>query len=290
MKGPAVNTSEAIRPFATSPVRARRQRWAISAVLVASALALAGCAGTAASTETPAAQNQTQDQRPGGGGVSGLIAASSDDVLQVQSDSEQTAVSYTADTAVTSQVAGALSDVTVGSCVVAMTGSDASAASSIIVTEAVDGECTGGFGGGGGQPGGQGAGGSGTPPTDIPFPTSTDAPSDAPTDAPTDGGPGSGQGFGAIASGLVTAVSGSTVTVDARTMGSDDTTSTDVTVDSATTFTKTVDADASALVVGQCVSAQGAADTSGGFAATSLQVSAPVDGSCVQRFGGGPRS
>jgi hypothetical protein len=63
--------------------------------------------------------------------------------------------------------------------------------------------------------------------------------------------------------------------------------STKVEVSSGTTYTKTVAATTSALVVGQCVAAQGKADTSGGFAATSLTVSAPGDNGCVTRFGGG---
>jgi hypothetical protein len=112
------------------------------------------------------------------------------------------------------------------------------------------------------------------------FPTDGTQPSGAPTDFP------GGGDFGTFVTGKVTAVSGSTITVDA--VGADDaTTSTDVTVDDDTAFTVTVAADATTLVVGQCVAAQGEADEAGGFAATSLTVSTPGDDGCTARFGGG---
>lgn len=244
------------------------------------AIALAGCAATpSTSPQTQASQAPGQGQQPGGGGVSGLIAAASEGLLQVQSTDEQTAVSYTADTTISSQVAGKLGDVTVGSCVTAITPTDAAAASTVIVTDPVDGECTGGLAGG---PGGPGGGFPDGAPTDLPsdFPTDGTLPSGAPTDFP--GGAG---GFGAFASGPVTAISGDTITVDARSADST-TTSTDVAVGAETVYTVTVDADADALVVGQCVMAQGEADDQGGFAATSLIVSEPGDDGCAPRFGG----
>ena len=100
-----------------------------------------------------------------------------------------------------------------------------------------------------------------------------------PTDAPN-GGPG-GLAAGDVASGAVTAISGDSITVDSRVMGSDDTESVEVAVGSDTVLTVTLAADTTALVVGQCVTAQGSADEKGGFAATSLTVSAPSsDGTC----------
>jgi len=265
------------KPMYSVASLSRFARPLLVAAALGGAIALAGCAATpSASPETPSSQAPVQGQQPGGGGVSGLIAAASDGLLQVQSTDEQTAVSYTSDTAISSQVAGALSDVAVGSCVTAITPADADAASMVIVTTAVEGECTGGF------PGGAGGGPGGLPdgvPSD--FPTDGTVPSGAPTDLP-DGA----AGFGAFASGPVTAISGSTITVDS--VGTDGATaSTDVTVGSDTTFTVDVDADTDALVVGQCVVAQGAADDQGGFAATALTVSEPGDDGCSPRFGGG---
>src|SRR6185312_2223347 len=95
-----------------------------------------------------------------------------------------------------------------------------------------DGTCAGGFGGGQ-RPDGA--------PTDLPS-----RPSGAPTDLPS-GAPGGMRGFGGIAAGKVTAVDGSTLTVEVT--GQDDaTTSRTVTVSDATAYTKSVAADSSAVV------------------------------------------
>ncbi len=63
-------------------------------------------------------------------------------------------------------------------------------------------------------------------------------------------------------------------------------TETVVTIGASTTVTTTKPADASALVVGQCVSAIGKADDKGGYAATSLTVFAPGMSGCVTTVGG----
>jgi hypothetical protein len=254
-------------------------------VALGSALALAGCAAAPQTVETPAPV-QSQQERPGGGGVSGLIAAADDGLLQVQSADEQTAVSYTAETTVSAQVDGALGDIAVGDCVVAITPSDADTATSVILNDPVDGECTGGFGGAlaGGAVGPQF---DGEAPEGAPtgFPTDGSAPSGAPTDFAVNGD------IGTFASGQVAAIDGDTITVDSRAIGpdadSDQTTPTEVVVGADTAVTVTVAADASALVVGQCVAAQGEADDAGGLAATSLTVSAPGDEGCNRGLVGG---
>ena len=259
----------------------------LPALAAVSLLVLAGCsAGTSqaaapAATTTPQQQGADGPQRsgPGGGGTSGEIASVTGTVMQVRSDDAQTAVTWTDDTTFTASVAGALSDVAVGSCVVAVstttTSTDTSApleATSVQLTTATDdGTCAGGFGGGQ-RPDGA--------PTDLPS-----RPSGAPTDLPS-GAPGGMRGFGGIAAGTVTAVDGSTLTVEVT--GQDDaTTSRTVTVSDATTFTKSVAADASAVVVGQCASARGQADDSGKVTATSITVSAPTDGECTTGMLGG---
>jgi len=260
----------------------------LPALAAVSLLVLAGCsAGTSpaaapAATATPQQRGADGPQRsgPGGGGTSGEIASVTGTVMQVRSTDAQTAVTWTDDTTFTASVAGALSDVAVGSCVVAVstttTSTDTSApleATSVQLTTATDdGTCAGGFGGG---PGG------GQRPDGAP----TDRPSGAPTDLPS-GAPGGMRGFGGIAAGTVTAVDGSTLTVEVT--GQDDaTTSRTVTVSDATTFTKSVAADASAVVVGQCASARGQADDSGKVTATSITVSAPTDGECTTGMLGG---
>lgn len=245
-------------------------------LLSAGVLALVtACSGGAAATGTATAgptATQAPADAPGsvgrmpGGGTSGEIAAVADALLQVQGDDGQTAVSWDDATTITQTVAAALSDVTTGSCVVATTtgDDDAAAATSVTVAAATDAACTTGFGGG--MPAGGPSG---------------ERPDGAPTDAPDDGERPTGGGFGAVTAGLVTAVDGSTITVDA------DGTVATITVDDATTYTTTVAADAGALTVGRCVTAQGESDSSGQVAAISLLVSdAGADG-CSAGFGGG---
>ncbi|WP_315096433.1 DUF5666 domain-containing protein [uncultured Cellulomonas sp.] len=260
----------------------------LPALAAACVLVLAGCsAGTseaAAPATTAAPQERSGGDQPpgGGGGASGEIASVSGSVMQVRSTDAQTAVTWTDATTFSATVAGTLADVTVGSCVVAMsevTSDDTSSAveaTSILLTQpADDGTCTGGFGGGG--PGGgdrpDGA------PTDLP---SMQAPDGAPTDLPS-GAPDGARMLGGGASGTVTAIDGSTLTVG--TTG--DATSRTVTVTDATTYTTTVTADASAIVVGQCASARGDADDSGEVTATSITISAPTDGECSAGMVGG---
>lgn len=232
-------------------------------------------------------------EQPGGGGVTGEIAAVADAVLQVQGDDGQTAVSWDDATTITQTVTAALSDVTVGSCVVAVGASDdGTAATSVTIGAAVDGECTGGFGGaGGGMPGGGEMPGDGEMPSGMPSgapdgqaPGDGEQPSGMPTDLP-DGA--AGGGFGGVTAGLVTAVDGSTITVESTGFGDDaETTTATVTVDDATTYTTTAGADATAITVGRCVVAQGESDDSGKVAATSLALSDAGDDGCSTGFGG----
>jgi hypothetical protein len=252
------------------------------ALLVACSSEVETATPEASSTQAPSGDQQSGEM-PGGGGTTGEIAAVSDLLMQVQGDDGQTAVSWDDSTTITQTVAGTLADVTVGSCVVAMGASeDGTAATSVTVTAATDGECTSGFGGGGsggGMPGGSGDdSGSGERPSGMPsgapdgeMPEGGEMPDGAPTDLP-DGA--SGGGFGGMSAGLVTAVDGSTITV--QQIGEDSSTTATITVDDATTYTTTVTADSSAVVVGLCVTAIGEADSSGQVAA-----------GCSTGFGGG---
>lgn len=213
---------------------------------------------------------------PGAPGASGTIAAVSGSTLQVQSESSgQVAVSWTDATTFSEQVAGTLADVAVGSCVMVQSAAEAEegspvTATAVRISEAQDGECTGGFGGG---PGG------GERPEGMP----TDLPTDLPTDRPTDM-PGGGRGFGGGTFGAVTAVSATGFTVEAPDS------SVEVTVAAATTYATTATADASAVEVGRCATAQGEADDTGAVTATRISVSDPVDGACSsgRGFGGPP--
>ena len=281
-----------------------RTRLAVPAAAVLGLLLLAGCSGGSASgAASTGAAAQSGGSAPGGGragagmgsggGVSGTIAAIQGAVLQVQGTDSQTAVTYAADTVITQTVSAALAQVTVGSCVVASSGGAGGAAggtatasstttasaTTVRTSAAVDGACTSGFAGGRGS--------SGMPsgmPTDLP----TDLPSGMPTDLPS-GMPSGGAmpgGFGQFTIGLVTAVSGTTITVQAAGLDGATTTET-VEVGSDTTYTASVPADAAAIVVGLCASAQGTTDTSGTMTATTLTLSQPTAGSCTQAFGMG---
>lgn len=279
----------------------------LAAPLAVTALVLAGCSGASDAAEpaatsaasAPAAANGNGGNAPGGGGTSGQIAQVGDATLQVRDDDGQTTVTWTDDTTFSATTAGTLADVTVGSCVTAITGAapgatgatdgstaDSSgtaadaAATTVTITPATDGECTTGFGGrGGGTPGDRPSGA----PTDMPT-GAAGQPGDAPTGAT--GGRGGFGGFGGFTSGKVTAVDGSTLTVDAT--GQDGTTtSKTVTVDSSTTYSATAKASAKALVVGACATVQGKADDKGAVAATRIVVSQATDGTCSTGFGGG---
>jgi hypothetical protein len=282
-----------------TPGGSRRIRRPLQAIAAAAGgavvlLVLAACSGTATAGGSPqpsasGGQGQTQD-RQGRAGVSGLIAYAKDDLLQVQGDSEQTAVRYTADTTVRRTTTVEASTIAVGDCIVAVTAQDADSATSLTVTAVeADGTCSTGFGGGQGR-GGQNGDQAGMP---------TGAPSGAPSDgqgggmpAPGDGvapsgAPGSqgGQGFGTFTSGQVTAVSGSTLTVKTTSADAQSSTAT-VALGSATTVSATVDAKTSDIAVGLCVTAMGKADDKGGYDATSLTLSDPAsDGTCSSGFG-----
>ncbi|AYG02728.1 DUF5666 domain-containing protein [Gryllotalpicola protaetiae] len=273
-----------------------------AALAIGAALVLTGCgshASTGASAKSPSSgQSQAQGggQRGGfggaGGGTVGQIAAIDGTTLQVQDSSSQTAVSYSSSTAITKTVSVDLSAVTVGSCVTATTmpaggtsGSGSSGSSSgsssadaavtsVSISQPTNGSCTTGFSGGQG----------GARPTDRPSNRPSNRPSGRPSGAPSGGFRGGD--FVAPTTGQVTAVSGSTITVNALDFQTQKTASKSVTVDSSTKYSETQSGAASDLVVGQCVVARGKADDSGTVAATALTVSAPVNGSCTTGFGG----
>ncbi|MDR1441746.1 MAG: hypothetical protein LBJ02_05060 [Bifidobacteriaceae bacterium] len=285
------------------------------ATLAAVGLVLAGCGGDeqSAAPEPEASPTAVTQDATGGPaanpGVSGTIAAVTDSLLQVQDSEKQTAVAYTADTAITEEVAGTQSDVVVGSCVSAIgaaagaeddspdTVAETFAAQTITVTPAgAAGSCAGGLGRAAG--GGQRSGGPGELPEGMP--------SGMPTGEPfPDGG---GQGFGGVAAGnmvfgMVTAVDGETVTVEqpgvpafgaggqeeAKEQDSSASMSRSFTMGTAV-ITATKPADASALQVGKCVAAQGEADRSGKVLAESLAVSEPGENGCAIAGGGRFRS
>jgi hypothetical protein len=244
------------------------------------AFTLAACGGSSPAAPTGNAGN---NQAPGGGnrnggappGVFGSIAAVSGQTLQVQNpQSGQTAVTYDGSTKITNSVAGTLADVTSGACVSVVGTSSGEGqpvgATAVTITQAGANGCS--FGNGGQRPSG-----SNSPrPSNRPRPSGSNGPRPSTGNNPA-GGP---RAFGAV-----TAVSATGFTVHS-TFGAN---ATDVTVNvtSATTYTKTVSADPSVLVVGACVAAQGKADDTGAVAATSIAVSKAGPNGCTGGFRGG---
>lgn len=287
-----------------------------AAALLLFAVSACGGSGTSSSTTpTSGAQQQNQSARPGLGsasgqgfpGASGKVAAISGKTLQVQSEQTgQVAVTYTATTTFTEAVKASATAVKVGSCVTVRPTTDQATtaaaagpvtAASVQLSDPVKGECgvRGGFAAGGGFGGGAGGGGVGQ------NGGGGTRPSGAPTGAPGSGRAGGGFGGVRPVSGLVTAVSGSTITVAAVTFGggrqagaaagtaspaaTPTTTSVEVTTTAATTYTKTVSAAAKDLAVGQCVTAIGSANDTGAVTATMIASQPAIDGECASGFG-----
>lgn len=244
---------------------------------------------TTAATSSRAAPGQGagRGQAPA---ASGTIAAVAGTTMQVQSrQNGQVAVSWTAATTFTQQVDVAAGSLKAGDCVTAVAPSGTSAnaasftASTVSVSTPTDGSCTGGrFGAGGARPSGA--------PRPSARPSRTTRPSGFPSGAAR-----GRAGFGAVASGSVVSVSGSTLVIAARTFGSGTSTPTTtnktVTLGSATKITTEQRATASAVKVGRCATARGSADASGAVTATSVAITDPVDGQCggfgFGGFGGG---
>lgn len=263
-----------------------------------------GASPAAGSTPAPSATGGAGGAGTGGSarqpGVSGLIAAMTGSTMQVQTRTDQTAVSWTDSTSFTKLTTAALGDVTAGSCVSVTepqtsgtstaspgTGPATAITAGVVQIRAADnGQCTGGFGGFGGGPG-------------APAPTGTQgagaAPSGTPSGAPT-GGPDGG-GFGRRgANGLVTAVSGDTITVQetVRAQGNGTSSATSgaqqsvsVTTTSTTTYLAEKTAAASDVAVGECATALGKADDTGAVTATAISLRPATNGTCT--FGAGGR-
>lgn len=268
----------------------------LTTLVAASALTLAGCAGSAESSTTtqpssassPTAGDQqggdaSQAGRGPGNGTSGLIADVSGSTLQVQGTSGQTAVTYTAKTTFTSEVAGSAADLAAGLCVAGMgTTSDGTVtAARLSLTTATDEGCADGPGAdrGGERPGGDQGGTPGEPPSGAP----TDMPSGMPTDRPS-GAPDGDAGEMTNLSGQITKVDGHQVTVKAT-----DSTETTFTLSDETSISKTEKTTAKAAKVGVCAMAQGDTDSTGAVAATSVRLSEATDGACTAGGMGGGR-
>lgn len=285
--------------FAPRPSRpAVRAAAVVTGGLLAAAV-LGACGGSSAGgsagsgSGTPSASGSAAVPGSPGGpaargpAASGLVAAVTGTTMQVQNpQSGQVGVTWTATTTFSHTVAAALASVKAGACVTAVAPSGTSAtaaafrATTVLVSAPVNGSCTGGFR--------TGTGGSKRP---SGFP-SRQRPSGAPPRSGFPSGASGRAGFGTIAIGKVTSVSGSTIVVAARslkpTKAAPQTTPITVTIGSGTKITMEAATTAAAVKVGECVTAQGKADSTGTVTATSVRITAATKGQCTIGFGGGP--
>ncbi len=270
----------------------RVRQLAVLGAVGAAGLAFAACGGSSAASTTSSTAGATSGSSSGSStppstlpGASGTIAAVAATSLEVQNtQTGQTTVNYTSSTTIHQITTTTASAVTVGSCISAFgkpTSTSKSStpfgepitATTVSITQPVSGACerggfggrTGGFGGG---PGGTGTGGT--------RPTGTFKPP---------AGRSFGNGSFGAASGQVTAVSGSQVTVNETNPQTKKATSVTVTLAATTAFTTTQTGTAAAIVVGQCARATGTADSTGAITAQDLTISAPTNGSCTSGFG-----
>jgi hypothetical protein len=256
-----------------------------SALVLLSVAGLAACstssAPPASPSTTPAASGAPTGTGGGGGfggpAAFGLAAAITGNTIEVQDPTTgQVSVTYGTTTRFTQTSKESVSALVAGECVTAIgarsatgTSSGSSAAggptsftaTTITVTPATNGSCTG-----------AGRFGSGT------RPSGSARPSGAPTGA-------RGGGFGAFASGKIISVSGATVLIQAINPTSGASSTDTVTTTAATTVTATVAATAAALKVGECVSATGPTSSTGAVAATRITLSTPGPTGCTAGFG-----
>ncbi|TNC21637.1 DUF5666 domain-containing protein [Amycolatopsis alkalitolerans] len=229
------------------------------------ALTLAAC-GSSGNTVAPAAPAPASGAKsaPRGPAASGTIAAVAASSIEVQNPSNgQVTVKFSGSTTFTDRIPAALSDVTAGSCVVVTGTGTPVAAKTVEISTAANGTCA---------PGGVGMrpGNGGTRPSRL-------------------SGAARPSGAARGAFGKVTAVSGTGFTVEQDNRQTGATTTVQVTVDSATTYTKSSAANSSALKVGECAIATGQADDTGAVAAKTISVSQAGPNGC-QTFGGRVRT
>jgi Domain of unknown function (DUF5666) len=234
------------------------------------------------------------------GATSGSVAAISRATMEVQSASAgQTAVDWTASTTFSQIVNETASSVTVGDCVT-VTGTPSKKSKTKLTARSVSisqpsssGKCTtgssgaDGAGGTSGAPGGSGGfrRGSGGPPAGF-------------GGGGSGGKPSAGSGI-AIASGKVTDVKGTSVSLSGtlfdlgtapKSGAKKSTTKTQklkITTAKSTTYSTAQTASSSALAVGDCVSAIGQTGSTGDVTATTVSITSTGGQTCSAGFGGG---
>jgi hypothetical protein len=236
----------------------------LPAFMAFSAIALAACGTTGAASTATSSATPTPGGRGFGGGTAGQLVKLNGQTLTLSTNSGDVQVVYTTSTTITQTSTVSAADIASGLCVV-ITGikdsSGAITARSVRLSQAVNGTCGQGPGGfGGGRPPG------GALPSGVPRPSLN---------------PNL-----AIVSGLVTAVSGVSVTINSQTTS----TATTVTVPTTVTVAESSAATAADLTIDSCVLARGQKNTQGVVQATSLNITpANSSGKCTTggRFPGG---
>ena len=273
---------------------------AVAGTLVACSSSKTSGSGAAATSQpAPASSGSSSSSssgaRPARGvrpAAQGTIAALAATSLEVQSpQSGQVTVTFGPKTAFTQTTAAAKASVVVGTCVAAVAARSQSSgsaapstpapsaspparatsftAATVVITRPANGTCNGGFGG---------LNGSAAP---------SGAPSGAfPSGAPSGGfGRGGFGGFAARATGKVTAVTASTMTVVGSTRSGPITYT--VSVDPSTMYTAIGSGTSASLAVGKCIIAFGSTDSTGAVAATRIAVSPVSSSGCTVGFGRG---
>ncbi|HEY8740645.1 MAG TPA: hypothetical protein VIN56_08650 [Candidatus Dormibacteraeota bacterium] len=229
-----------------------------TALLGALALGVAACGSTATGgTAAKASPSPSPRVRNGAQGELVKITGTS---LVLNATAGDVTVTYGASTTFVKTSTGSFADIAVGKCMVATGQKDAAGAvtaSGVRLTDKVNGAC------GQGGPGGAGGGAN-------------------PLRSPRPNAQGQNPNF-AFASGEVTAVAGTTVTV--KTAASGDQT---VSVPTTVVVSKSAVAASSDLALHQCVAANGPRDASGQVTARTIQIVPAGPSGCFTGGGRGP--
>jgi Domain of unknown function (DUF5666) len=232
------------------------------------AVVLAGCGSigntAGASTGSTAKTSPSPGRGANANGVVGQVAQVASGKLTVTDRTGNVTVTYDSSTTVLQSGTGSLADVVQGACVGANGQKDAAGAitaATVSVMLNMNGNCT--------PPANAGPGGG---------------PSPSPGGFPG-GGNGGGNGAGANLAnvrGKVTAVSGTTITVQPQT--GDPVT---VLAPSTARFTRLVTSTSARLATGECVTVTGQRESSGTVKARNILISAPTANGCVRAGGAG---
>ena len=228
---------------------------ALATVFVVAACGSAASAGTASTSPSPAARLALR-------GASGQLVQISGQTLILTGPSGDVTVTFSTSTTITKTSLVALADITVGSCVVATGTKDATTgaitARSVTLSPKTASGCP-------------------EPPARV-IPTPSPGASPRPSFSPRP----SGLANMSFASGQVTAINGTSLTVQAQ-AGADVT----VIVSTTARVTRSAVVTAADLQTGQCLSANGPRDSSGNVQATALTITpAGPSGTCTTGRGG----